>query len=86
MKLLEVADDEVRYQFSLLTNVSETHGVLSVSVQQGEVAFEQPDVAAREAWMKELASSLVRAAWRGREQYGWPRRITRWRPEPRARI
>lgn len=85
LKLLQLEEDRVRYQFSLLTSATESQGVLSVNIEDGAVAFEEEQVAPEEAWMKDLAHSLVRAAWRGREQYGWPRRITRWRPQPRAK-
>ncbi len=86
LKLKQVDAERVRYEYSLLTNATTSEGLLAVSVPDGLVSFERGEVRDDEAWMKDLARSLVRAAWRNREQYGWPRRITRWRPEPRVRV
>ncbi len=85
LKLKQLDGDRVRYEFSLLTNATTSVGALAVTVEDGLVSFESGQFREEEEWMKELARSLVRAAWRNREQYGWPRRITRWRPEPRMR-
>jgi hypothetical protein len=85
LKLLALGDDSVRYQFTLLTSHAQSEGTLQVSIARGEVSFEQGLPPEAAAWMRDLAHALVRGAWRNRAEYGWPRRITRWRPEPRLR-
>ena len=85
LKLLQLEEEQVRYQFALLTNATTNQGILAVSIPDGLVSFEQGEIEEHEVWMRDLARALVRAAWRNREQYGWPRRITRWRPDPRMR-
>ncbi len=85
LKLAALEDQRVRYLFTLLTSSTQHDGALSIDVEGGQVQIEEGEPDVRDEWMMELVHSLVRGAWRNREQYGWPRRITRWRPTPRQR-
>lgn len=85
LKLASLESERVRYLFTLLTSETQHDGSLCIFVDEGRVEIEEGGPGPQQAWMMDLVHSLVRGAWRGREQYGWPRRITRWRPTPRVR-
>lgn len=85
----EVADDRVRYRVTLYTPEAEwwSHGV--ISVQDGDVALEEPwqgdGGGGPPEWLVEGARAFLRTVWNGRRREPepmWPRRVLRWR-EPR---
>jgi hypothetical protein len=85
LKLAEASATTARYVLSVFTPegdaisevaVDSVSGLLEVAVWQGT----QPP-----AWLEALARAILRTAIRNKQSDGaWPRRITRWRPEPRA--
>jgi hypothetical protein len=85
LKLASLEGERVRYLFTLITSQDQHDGSLCIDLAEGRVEIEEGQPGSQDAWMMDLVHSLVRGAWRGREQYGWPRRITRWRPTPRVR-
>lgn len=56
---------------------------LRVALDDGKIGgLEQaPDLP---EWLAKLAQASLRGAFRVHQREGWPRRITRWRPDPDA--
>ena len=80
LRLAEIAEAEVVYHLTLAHPRGECEGSLTIDVADGGVTL-QLDCDAP-TWLRDLARSLARGAWRNRERQAWPRRITRWRPDP----
>jgi hypothetical protein len=76
---LESEDGEqVVYQAELMTPDGEWTGRARVEASAGAIELDldgEPP-----PWLLGLARAVLRTIWRGGA--GWPRRITRWRPEP----
>jgi hypothetical protein len=83
LRLVRVADETVEYAVTLATPDAEVGGTARVMLADG--AIELLCDADAPGWLVELARSVLRAAWRGRADAGWPRRLTRWRAGPGGR-
>ncbi len=88
LKLGPATADSAEYQARLQTATASFHGTVRVGASAGakQVDFgnwttdaggEPPE------WLKADARAALKAALRSSQSEGrWPRRITRWRPEP----
>ncbi len=88
LKLGPATADSAEYEARLQTATASFHGTVRVGASAGpkQVDFgtwttdaggEPPD------WLKSDARAALKAALRSSQTEGrWPRRITRWRPEP----
>jgi hypothetical protein len=76
---LESEDGEqVVYAAELATADAEWTGRVKIGTQAGEIEIDvdgEPP-----PWLLGLSRAVLRTLWRAHA--GWPRRVTRWRPEP----
>lgn len=84
LRLTEAAQERVRYTADFATAEGEWRLEAQVRVDDGQVHLETPPDAAPPEWLRNMARTALRAAWRGRASAAapWPRRITRWRAAP----
>jgi len=62
-------------ELTTLVVVDSASGVVDLGDWQGEAPPE---------WLAALAHALLRTVWRSKNSDGtWPRRVTRWRPDPK---
>lgn len=74
------------YRVELYTKGDEWRGTARISVERGEVSFDETEgtLSSAPAWLQQQTRALLRALWRSHSADGWPRRLTRWRPEPES--
>lgn len=90
LRLGTASSDSAEYEAQLQTATSAWRAAVQVgaSAQGKQVAFgawspSDPAVASPPEWLTEDARAALKAALRTHQAEGrWPRRITRWRPEP----
>jgi hypothetical protein len=89
---LLIAQDEsgARFRVELATSAGLWTSEAAVSAQAGEVQWRTwsgtPDTLGEPPeWLCRYLRATLRAAWRGRAEDGWPRRLTRWRDAPDER-
>lgn len=85
LKLTQASAESARYALTIFLPEREvttealiqtTSGTLEVGPWQGEPP---------PAWLETVARALLRTIWRSATSDGeWPRRVTRWRPEPKS--
>lgn len=75
-----VCQTHAEYGVQLLTAEGVLEGSAQVMVEQGVVEFRGLELAPD--WLVGVAKTLLRGAWRTRNDAGWPRRLTRWRETP----
>jgi hypothetical protein len=80
LRLVEASDTSAVYALNLAHPEGQAEGVLEIAVEDGVVDLRLDTTAPQ--WLQDLARLLARTAWRNRQHQPWPRRITRWRPEP----
>lgn len=85
LRLVERAEECVRYSVALCTREADWSGHVRIGLEEGAIAFE-PAVPAPLGWLLDVTRATLRALYRShREDGAWPRRLTRWRPEPAQR-
>lgn len=80
LKLESSSDGRVVYGAELSTADVVASGKLVLDVTEGSVQIElegEPP-----AWLVDYARAVARTLWRSHADAGWPRRVTRWRPQP----
>lgn len=88
LRLERVEGDSAEYAAHLQTATTSWHGKVQVGAAAGgkQVAFGSWSAEAASeppAWLTDDARAALKAALRTSQAEGrWPRRITRWRPEP----
>ncbi|MEO8906020.1 MAG: hypothetical protein ABI627_31240 [Polyangiaceae bacterium] len=86
LKLIEATDTTARYAVLVSTAAAEVSAQAHVQTQSGAVEIGAWTEIAAPAWLEAFARTLLRAALRNKTSDGeWPRRMTRWRPEPPVR-
>jgi hypothetical protein len=85
LKLLQGSVEGARYTLTIFlperevtteAHIQAVSGMLELGPWQGE---------APPAWLETVARALLRTVWRSATSDGdWPRRVTRWRPEPKS--
>jgi hypothetical protein len=74
---------EQRYDVELYMSGEEWRGTAAVVLEGGEVSFDDASgLGLAPAWLLQQTRALLRSLWRSHAEAGWPRRLTRWRPEP----
>jgi len=74
--------DRIRYAATFETATGRWTGSAEIQSEHGQVELH---VDPTPAWLVDLTTAILRAEWRARRSSDarpWPRRITRWRPEP----
>jgi hypothetical protein len=85
LKLADAEPNFVRYAIHIATKEAEWSGGASIGVADGTIEFTGLE-SGPPPWLVDVARALLRTVYRNHCQDGaWPRRLTRWRPEPTAR-
>jgi hypothetical protein len=85
LKLAEAAATTARYVLSASTPQGDATSEVAVDSVSGLLELAAWQGTPPPAWLETLVRALLRTAIRSKQSDGeWPRRITRWRPEPRA--
>jgi len=83
LKLAKASDMTARYTLSIFTPNLEVSASVVVDSQGGALDIGDWRGGSPPAWLETLARALLRSVLRSRSSDGeWPRRVTRWRPEP----
>ncbi|MEO8983684.1 MAG: hypothetical protein ABI548_29230 [Polyangiaceae bacterium] len=86
LRLMEATDTTARYAMLVSTAAAEVSADAHVQTQNGALEIGAWTESAPPAWLEAFARTLLRAALRDKTSDGvWPRRMTRWRPEPSTR-
>lgn len=85
LRLASEAAEGARFQLLLRLPASTFSGEAEIRGASGAVHFHFPDSAEPPEWCLVIVRASLRTLFREREaRGGYPARITRWRPEPRA--
>lgn len=81
MRLGAFAQSTAEYEVSLLFDGVVWVGAAAIAEEQSSLSGldDAPQ------WLVKYANALVRGLAKNRTELGWPRRLTRWRDEPRVR-
>ncbi|HEX3855644.1 MAG TPA: hypothetical protein VHW01_31995 [Polyangiaceae bacterium] len=83
LKLAKASDTTAEYTLSIFTPNAEVSASVAVDSQSSALDIGQWQGGAPPVWLETLARALLRSVLRSRGSDGeWPRRVTRWRPEP----
>jgi hypothetical protein len=82
---LASAEQALVYHVELYMNATDWRGTAHVELASGQVSFSglAEGAGAPPEWLVQAARALLRATWRAGDG-AWPRRITRWRAEPKS--
>ncbi len=84
LKLSEGGAASARYALTIFTPQGEPSTQVSVDALSGALELDEWQGEAPPEWLQAYAKALVRTALRTKNSDGdWPRRLTRWRPEPK---
>ena len=85
MKLAEQSGARARYKLAVFSPLGEGATDVSIDAESGGLTLAEWQGSPPPAWLEALARALLRTVVRDKNSDGeWPRRITRWRPEPRV--
>lgn len=85
LKLLEASAASARYSLTIFTPSAEVAAPILVQTDGGAIVFGEWDGAPPPEWLATVAHALLRTVWRTQTSDGaWPRRVTRWRPDPKS--
>jgi hypothetical protein len=85
MKLAEETPTMARYALSVFSPQGEARADAFIDAETGQPTVDEWQGTPPPAWLETLTRALLRTLARNRNSDGdWPRRITRWRPEPRS--
>ena len=86
LKLATATDSSACYRLVISTPAAETSADARVDAPAGSVEIGAWESGAPPAWLESFARTLLRTMLRNKASDGeWPRRVTRWRPEPTPR-
>ena len=85
LTLAKQSEAGARYTLTVSTLETAATTRAEVDAASGRVEFANWLGQPPPEWLTRLAGSLLRSAWRSKTSDGaWPRRVTRWRPTPKA--
>lgn len=85
LKLQDASDASARYSLTVFTKDSEHSALASIDAVSEETTLGEFSELAPPGWLDAYARTLLRSVLRTQKSEGeWPRRLTRWRPEPKA--
>jgi len=83
LKLVEATDATARYAVLICTPLAELSALAEVTAPSAAVEMGVWSATTPPPWLEALARTLLRSVLRHKLSEGeWPRRVTRWRPEP----
>jgi hypothetical protein len=84
LKLTQVSDESARYALTIFLPEREVTTDVLVQITGGTIELGAWQGVPPPAWLEAVARALLRTVWRSATSDGdWPRRVTRWRPEPK---
>ncbi|MET0795665.1 MAG: hypothetical protein ABW061_29375 [Polyangiaceae bacterium] len=84
LKLTQSSDGSAHYALTIFLPEREVTSQVQVLSASGAIDFGTWQGEAPPAWLESVARALLRTVWRSASSDGeWPRRVTRWRPEPK---
>ena len=85
LKLTQASADGACYALTVFLPEREVSVEASVPTVSGAPEFGAWQGEPPPAWIESVARALLRTVWRSASSDGeWPRRVTRWRPEPKS--
>ncbi|HEX2671917.1 MAG TPA: hypothetical protein VHM25_13635 [Polyangiaceae bacterium] len=85
LKLAEPGETRAEYVLTVLTPEAELRASVSIDASADRFELGPFQGGAPPAWLEAYAHALLRGVLRTKSSDGdWPRRLTRWRPEPKA--
>jgi len=85
LKLTQASDERARYDLTIFLPDREVTTQAEVQTASGTVELGAWQGEAPPAWLETVARALLRTVWRSATSDGdWPRRVTRWRPQPKS--
>ncbi|HEY5376308.1 MAG TPA: hypothetical protein VIK01_21655 [Polyangiaceae bacterium] len=83
LKLTKALDTTAHYTLGIFTPNAEVSAIVAVDCQNSTLAIGEWRGGPPPAWLETMARALLRSVLRSKGSDGeWPRRVTRWRPEP----
>jgi hypothetical protein len=85
LKLSAANDTRAEYSLTLFTPEAELGSRATIDASADSIELSPFQGGVPPAWLEAYAHALLRSVLRTRSSDGaWPRRLTRWRPSPRA--
>lgn len=85
LKLVEASAESARYLLTIFTPTAEATAPVAVARHDGAIVLGEWDGPPPPEWLAAVAHALLRTLWRNQNSDGeWPRRVTRWRPDPKS--
>jgi hypothetical protein len=85
LKLTEQDETRAEYVLSVFTPEAELSARVSIDASADRFELGSFQGGVPPAWLEAYAHALLRSVLRTKSSDGdWPRRLTRWRPEPKA--
>lgn len=82
---MQTSAASARYQLTIFTPEAEVSNEVVLQAESGSIELAAWQGSSPPEWLETLARALLRTVWRTRTSDGeWPRRVTRWRPAPKA--
>ncbi|MEO6599206.1 MAG: hypothetical protein ABIQ16_04985 [Polyangiaceae bacterium] len=85
LKLTQASAERARYALTIFLPEREVTTEALVETASGTLELGAWQGQPPPAWLETVARALLRTMWRSATSDGdWPRRVTRWRPEPKS--
>jgi len=85
LKLVSASEARAEYVLTLLTPDAELSSRVTIDAPQDSLELGAFQGGVPPEWLEGYARALLRSVLRTKSSDGeWPRRLTRWRPEPKA--
>lgn len=85
LKLTQASETRADYTLTVLTTEGELSMLVSMDASADGLALAAWQGGVPPAWLESYAHALLRSVLRTKRSDGtWPRRLTRWRPGPKA--
>jgi len=85
LKLVSASDSRAAYVLTLFTPDAELRAQVALDSAMDGIELGPFEGGAAPAWLESYAHALLRSVLRTKSSAGdWPRRLTRWRPAPKA--
>jgi hypothetical protein len=85
LKLVEASDTRADYVLTLFTPGAELSSRVTIDVPSDSLELAPFEGGVPPEWLEGYAHALLRSVLRTKGSAGtWPRRLTRWRPAPKA--
>ncbi len=82
---MQASDASARYTLTIFLPEREVTTEAQVRTADGALELGAWQGEAPPPWLESVARALLRTVWRSATTDGdWPRRVTRWRPEPKS--